>query len=336
MFALAYSKRPNPAVLAIVIYLIIFAAFNVVIYNHKNSFWLKQHAFNANHNKLECLVFGNSHALYGICPQELGIEAMNFANVAQSLQMDCGIIRKYINSCPNLKLVIINISYHSLYYSVLNSLGEERRDCYANLYYGGVSEASSWQKLLEPKYLVPSILFGSKRCLEIIRYRLKDPSAQEVDESKIFDDRGWCKWWNVYHFTDEGGLSRMQLHNQQMNAKFLSPNLEALEQTIQLCKQHNVKVLFVTLPTWTTYRKHIDRQRWQKCQDTVRQLCSKYGCEYANYFSDSRFNQEDFADDDHLMIAGAWKASRLLRKEYLENMLASTPVASKLHKNLHS
>ena len=88
------------------------------------------------------------------------------------------------------------------------------------------------------------------------------------------------------------------------------------ERIIQVCKEKNIQVLFLTLPRlqWN-YSRHL----------AVQQLAEKHGLYYIDYSSSEHFSKitldlsKDFYDDNHLNVYGAQKATK-----YLSAFLAET------------
>lgn len=316
-------KRFPSSAVALSIFAVIFVAFNCVVLNHKCSYWIKWHCFQELKQRLECVVAGNSHAFYAVSPEKLGCDAMSFANVAQSLGTDCILVEKCLEECPNLKLAVFSISYHSLGYTMLADTNHSWRDCYTFLYYG-LSEADYWKRFQDLKYFVPSFLIGTERCQKIIRHRFKDPAAASVDESNWVTQRGWAQVWGVPTLTEEEGSKHVAVHNRLNRADFHNNNISKLEAVLEKCKSKNVRVLFFTPPAWKTYRKYLNRTDWSKTQSEIGALCKKYGASYADYLDDSRFGESDFVDDNHLIVGGAAKFSDLLKKEHIDPILAKS------------
>lgn len=95
-------------------------------------------------DSIKVLILGSSHAYLGINPDYLDIKGYNLAGVSQSLYYDNELYKKYIDKMPNLRIVLISISYFSLWYELYDNYIEDWRDYY---YY------HFWNvKLNTPKY----------------------------------------------------------------------------------------------------------------------------------------------------------------------------------------
>ena len=325
------ERSRRTVILLLLLFVIFEIPFEMTILNHKNSYWIKQRAIKAFGKDVECVAVGMSHAAYGVAADYFNCKALNLANVSQSMGIDCELVKTAINKCPNLKLVIMDVSYSSFAYSIFTEPGEPWRDCYSWLY-TGASEAQWWQRILDPKYYVPSLLFGSEKIWKILRFKLKDKDAKDIDESTFVTPRGWILVFHEPVFSNKNGFDRVKFHEKQCRDELIKTNQERLTEVLEQCKKHNIKVLFLTLPVWKTYSQHMNKSRWNISRSIVQNYCNKYGCDYGDYLEDSRFVDADFVDDDHLSIAGALKMSKILQKEHIDKMLSESCQTTHLSK----
>lgn len=97
------------------------------------------YAYKANYVKehgaaIKTLVFGSSHAYFGIDPYYLQLNSFSLANTSQTLDYDNLLFEKYHNSMTGLNNIIIAVSYFSLY-SDLESGVEFWRSKYYKIYF---------------------------------------------------------------------------------------------------------------------------------------------------------------------------------------------------------
>jgi hypothetical protein len=98
------------------------------VYNNKKDYILN------NGKSIEALILGSSHAFYGINPIEIKhYKAYNFAFPSQTIFLDKEILKKYSGQLTNLKVIVIPISYFSLFSSMDKGLENWRLKNY-NLY----------------------------------------------------------------------------------------------------------------------------------------------------------------------------------------------------------
>ena len=78
----------------------------------------------------EVLVLGNSHAFYGINPDDFSMKTYNFSNISQSLYFDELLLKKHLENFPNLKYVVLTVDYFSL-----SQIDNSSEDIYRKYYY---------------------------------------------------------------------------------------------------------------------------------------------------------------------------------------------------------
>ncbi|HSE24676.1 MAG TPA: hypothetical protein VLB68_23645 [Pyrinomonadaceae bacterium] len=259
--------------------------------------------------EIEILVTGTSHAQNGVAPEFLALPTFNLGYGSQSLHYDTQLVSKYVDSMPNLKLVIFGLSYHSLEYRLVNSV-ERWRGGFYHLVYGIPGEDSqeefkltnySYIALYTPKEAVRLASGGILGAAEEEARRIQTPTVVTHGEvSEAF------------------GKVRITSHEKQMRPVDLPANVAALERTCAMLKQRNVSVVFITVPTHHTYYDHINPQSYQRMQDTIKQMTGKFGVPYFNYLRDERFATEDFINSDHLNSRGAEKFSRILNEDVVK------------------
>ena len=78
-------------------------------------FQLKAQNFKQNKNKIEVLILGSSHNKTAINPEFINAFcSSNLAFEGQDIRIDSALFNKTINLLPNLKIVVFELSYHTL------------------------------------------------------------------------------------------------------------------------------------------------------------------------------------------------------------------------------
>ena len=82
----------------------------------KNSYNAKISGLAKCANQVNTIILGSSQSYYGINPVYFTSKAFNLANASQTLNYDKEILFKEIGKLPNLKNVVIPVSYFSFYF----------------------------------------------------------------------------------------------------------------------------------------------------------------------------------------------------------------------------
>lgn len=279
-------------------------------YKYKNN-WLDK-----NISHIHIWTFGSSHGLYGISPKHFTKQAFNSAHVSQSLKYDTFIFDKYIERADSLEWVILPISYFTMISCM--EKGEEwwRIKNYC-LYYD-----CPYHKY-ELKYnceIIGNPLTFYKQIKRVGIYRIKGVDDCRCDSLGL--DLGYSKkcraseqWW-------EDGQQRAKFHTKNLDEKedIIRENQNYLKRIIEKCANKGVKVLLLTTPVCSTYYNCVDSSQYALMTETCQDFESKYNnVQYLNLFKDTRFNEDDFHDSDHLATEGAEKLTKIL-DEYISSI----------------
>ena len=261
--------------------------------------WMSRHGVD-----VQTLVLGNSHGLFGIRPDLLGMPAYNLCNVSQTFEYDDYLLRHFCPSCRQLKTVILIVD-HSNFFDPLLEDGEAYRCTYYRLY------------MHYPKH---SLL--SRYGLEVSDFHAVKEKVLNWYEGKSApcDSLGWNGSYrkedrNLADLTKEAARKTVLRHHEH-GLKYVGANTSALLRIAAFCRQHRLRLILLETPVLPAYSEAVrseDQAPLQQVLQQTLQLCQdSYGAVVVDFSTDSRFNEADFFDADHLNSIGAEKLSRLL------------------------
>ncbi len=170
--------------------LLIAIALELLLRNIPNDYGLKK-AYLAHHaNEIETLIFGSSHAFYGFNPACFTSKAFNASHVSQSLNFDYAILEQNQSILTNLKVVVLPISYFTLFETLESTPGAWRVKNYV-IYYG-MKPVSSFTEHSE----ILSLRFH-ENIGRVVSYYVKGKPAITCSETG---------WGNIYHAADAKNL----------------------------------------------------------------------------------------------------------------------------------
>lgn len=266
-------------------------------YKTKNEWMLK------NADKVNTIVLGSSHTYFGVRPEFID-SLYNLANTSQNLKYDYFMLEKYGNLCSNLKTVILPISYSTFF-----SKGFENTDSwfYASYYkiYMNCQYHSDFSKY-NAEIFHPSVYFGKiKSWLLGINNNICDSLGWGLDYSLGKKKQDW----------DNTASTEAAKRHTAENWDFIEENLSYFKKIVSYCKIRNIKLVFITTPTWHTYYEKLDKKQLDKMYDIIHGYTE---IEYHDYLKDNRFVEDDFYDGDHLSDVGAKKFTLILNEEILK------------------
>lgn len=251
-------------------------------------------------DKVELLILGSSHSYRGINPAYLSMNSFNAAYISQSIDLDLAILNEKLNSLPNLKTVVLPISYHSLFKQLKNGVSAWRMKNYS-IYYG-----IGKNKFITTEIGTNNYDINLKRMNE---YYFKKSNML------ICDSLGWAPFEGL-----KGSQSFVQDAKKAVTRHTDSSLVPALEnaflEIVTICKTRNLQLILVSLPVTNAYAESANMQQWQITQSIVQKTNEDLkNVHYMNLWQDERFTDEDFYNSDHLNANGAKKFSSLLNEE---------------------
>jgi len=260
-----------------------------------------------NYDKVEILVLGNSHAYNGIDPNQFNVPTYNMAASNQSLYFDKRITLKHINHLKNLKYVLINVDFHSLYFS-----SQGIRDTW--LYYDYDIKYKEKNELLSD---FSHFWFGytPKISLSII----KDNIIESYTDSKTRSDyviKGWMPRYgrNKNSFSNSKLKDKGKWFNGQVErSSEREENIMDLNDFVKQLKNRNITPILYTSPMYKDLYKYLNKDYVIKNSLDIKSITKKNNIEYWD-FSDNNYDKNLFYNMDHLNRKGAVIFSRELNK----------------------
>jgi len=281
--------------------IVLFMIFAEILFRHiPNQYSYKANYLETHGKQVEILILGSSHSLYGIDPGEFSYKTFNAAHVSQSLDLDYAILQKYLNKLPNLKTVVIPVSYGSLFAKLDFGIEKWRVKDYS-IYYG-LNISVPFEKRFE---------IFSKGNIQ----KLKDHVLGKTDLGITELGLGTNLRKRTKENLQESGKTAANRHTKEKDtAQTMLPRMQSyLKSIIESCQKKNCHVILLTMPAWHTYRENMDAWQWGKTLETVQELEKHYpNIHYFNFIADSRFVANDFNDADHLNLHGTKKMSKIL------------------------
>jgi len=269
-------------------------------------------------NNIQILSLGSSNAYFGLNPREYSCLGFNLAFNAQSMYYDMEIIKKYIDTMPKLRIVVLPAIFYTTGTRLVGTSQDWRMYFYKQ-YWGLPLELESNSINENIKRLINSKNY-SKIALysDTIYTHIRDGFSGHVDY--IPDKNGWYDSKDLPRLTDlikvnsKGAFS----HSLTFNESYADSNIVYWQQIISILKAKKIEILIVRLPEDVSYYSQLDQKKAQLFTTKISELAKNYDVNFADYSQDKRFVTDDFTlMNDHLNQDGATKFSKILNKEHL-------------------
>ncbi len=264
-------------------------------YSYKNE-WLK-----ANGENVNTLILGSSHTYYGLKPDILSDSVFNLANISQTPEYDLILLKKALLLCPNLKRIIIPVSYFTFRDPELEN-GVDWRLCLNYKIHMDIDVHSDFSKY--NFYISDFDTYCGKLRNLVLPRQMNRCDTLGFGLGFVTDsrERNW----------QEKGRDRAEsltIPSETRPREVVS----VMEELLELCRDNGIECILVTTPVWVSFRENIDMEQYRQMKELTDRLVRKYGLRYFDFFNSTQFGEGDFHDSDHLSDSGAEHFSRIFR-----------------------
>jgi len=231
--------------------------------------WMQKNA-----EDVEILVFGSSHAMYGIRPEFLEGKAFNLAFESQVIAYDYFLLKHFSDKYKNLKTVILPISYFTLFFR-FEDLSSWWKCRYHHIYMNCDYHPYSIKYNYELSHL-PSAIGKFK---SFIKKQIKN------EQSNLVDLYGWG---NTYLFQKRDTLNISDTKRALSTINWQTSNdwshideiISSVDDVVTFCKSRHIDLILVTLPAWPTYYNNLDPKQYKKMTQLIDSICQKHHLPY--------------------------------------------------------
>jgi hypothetical protein len=282
----------------VVVVLCVFEIFLRII---PNDYKYKREQLLKNAKDIEILVLGNSHAHYGINPEYLTMKGFNFSNISQSFDLDYALLETYGPKFENLKIIIIPVSYSSLFFSLFS--GDEAWRIKNYVLYYHIKCATSIRNNFE--LLNGTMISNLYRLYQYMKDQGRGITVSDVGFGLNYSSA-------IKNNLEETGKAAALRHTHYDEKIFLH-NQEVIRNIIEWCNKRDVKMIFATLPAYYTYIKELNDILLNKTISYMGDIGERTeNVYYYNFLEDNNFITDDFFDADHLNEKGAEKFTEMI------------------------
>lgn len=272
---------------------VLLAGAELLLRSLPNSYRQKEQWMQQNAGRVEVLLLGNSHGLFGLRPDAFGTAAYNLCNVSQTFEYDEWLLQRFLPDAARLKTVVL-VADNSNFFDPPLEQTEWFRCIYYRLY------------MHYPKHSLLSRYGFELASLSAAREKL----MRGGDDS--CDSLGWNSSYvaetrNPADLTDAAAARSVERHRCR-DWQTAAANASTLQRIARLCRRHGVQLVLVQAPVARAYINKVDRRQL----DFVRRTCRATGALVVDASADARFSEADFYDADHLNTDGAAKWSRVV------------------------
>ena len=256
-------------------------------------------------DQIRLLIVGSSHAFEGINPSYLPEGSFNLAGSGQDFYVDYHLLKKYVDSIPNLETVLLPVSYHSFFNSLeYSDLNDNRIDFYTKTY-GVYRNDYNPLKELQPEI----ISYGMKRAV-YFAFLESESDKFELIHGHFARERDSSANANT---TDPKIVKQnVDDYHNIMSPDLLSWNQYWFSESIKLLSEKGVQPIIISTPIYHTFYDNMNAEYFDQMQASVSVQSEKFELPYLNFMNSRDFDADDFNNANHLNNLGAIKFAKIL------------------------
>lgn len=280
--------------------LLFFGVIEFLLRSIPNDYSYKASYYKENADKIKIWNLGSSHAYFGIDPTYLGENSFNGAHVSQSIKFDYYIFDKYIDKMDSLEVLILPISYFTLFSNLEAGIEKWR-----------VVNYSAYNIYLPNLRTSLHLLSDNKPFNKAVKGFL------DMQNDRYCTDLGFGTQYSYnsrsHNLVATADAAVKRHTKDEINIDILNENKFFLESICNKCNERNIKVIILTTPTHHSYYNQLNKNQLDITTNICSSLCNKYpNVTYLNWLTDRHFIDGDYYDADHLNNRGAEKMTLLL------------------------
>lgn len=249
----------------------------LLLRNIPNDYAIKAKTIMANRNNIELLILGSSHAVAGVNPACFDFNSYNLANISQSLNYDEKLLKKYGQKLSNLKVIILPVSYGSLFSRIEKGRENWRIKNYT-IYFGIIA---SWKISNFAELLNGKVRMNIARILVYYIHGIKGINITSLGFGTNFSS-------SVKNDLYESGLVASKRHTKSF--KYFDYNSAILERIVEYCEKNDILLVLFTPPAYRTYRDNINDEQYKAMLNRTKRITdASDSVYYFNFFADSDF-----------------------------------------------
>lgn len=299
------------ALLVVVSAIAMVVAFELAMRRVKTSYSKKRAMLESRAERVEVLVTGASSSLFGIDPSKLGPDAVNVADVGQSLYYDRMILERYVDRLSRLRLVLLPIGTWGMETTLAKTREAWRWRFYSR--YWEIPPPHPQPPLDPRRFSVAALFPPATRAKALFTFDL----AHELDRNGFEVAPGTV----VPRAAAEREYAIEKAVFSEAN---LAENAGELRAILDLLARKGVPAVIVVPPMNPAYFGLLDPDVRARDLAVIRDLTQEFHVTLVDYTTDPRFEEDAFLDVDHLNGVGAARFSTLLGEEVVKPALGAT------------
>jgi hypothetical protein len=261
------------------------------------------------------LALGSSYGFFGLNAGSWPVRGINLANASQSLWYDKEILHKYLPYLPNVKIVVLPLSYFSLWYDLSTNATESFRQFFYFRYMGLLPSKPTTMIDIRNYSLIS--LYTPPTVFNLIQNNFVLNTTVDMDSDG--NNRPAYTLYEDMNYTE--AYNKVSMLSGMMSDQWYGPNTGYVREIADICRKRGIALVLVVLPVTDYFTGEADPAKFTETVRFMDGLADQKTVFSKSYLSDTRFTVDDFFDTDHLNAFGADKMSAILYTDVFQPIL---------------
>lgn len=287
------------------------------LYFRDNTYKAKAEVLEEKSEFVTTLFLGSSHVWRAINPEWYDENSISLAIGGSAIDIDYLLFNKFVDDLPNLKTLVLEISYHTL---------EERRGknwpknfllykyFKINNYNNGIVP---WQDhfLLtsQPIFYFKKLLFQRNK-IENGKYNEYGFIITPPEISDDYSSRFASLSYDQNKIDSSSNTVLNSLHT-NLNIENYKASTDQILRMAKYCESKNIDFIILSTPKYKTYNLMMNAEKEGRRQKFLKELINDYDLQVLNFDRLYENNVKYFINENHLSVEGAKHFSSFLKEK---------------------
>ena len=276
----------------------------------QNSYQIKSKRAEARQDSVRIMLLGSSMSNKGINPEYVRPEMISLANDGSTLNLDRLLFDRYLETFPNLEMVIFELSYHTLEDRKPNTWNKN----HLFLTFYGVNNYGKDPALSEHFLMTSNPREYLKRYLT--PEDKKDDSQFNAHGFVLNSESRFAPYdYDSIKIAETSLKEYMGGRHEREQIDVYHDNIRLLNEAIDTCLAKNIKVVLLSPPKHYLYNQRNKSAKVERLQNYLQEVRQREHVYVLNYDQDYQYQTELFLNEDHLNLEGSTEFSKRLSRE---------------------
>lgn len=290
------------------------------IYLRQNTFKAKAEFIKQHQNEIEWLVLGSSHNWRAINPALFQKTTASLAFGGSAIDIDIFLANHYLEKLPQLKRIILEVSYHSL---------EERRGYtwgknHLLWVHFGIAHYNGPVPWYDYALLSSQPLFYGRKLL-MEHNKIESGKYNEYGFINVDPDTSYRSFTNRFQRLNfnankikKGSEKYLANLHKRSNLDNYQQSLRELDKLIEICKKKEIAISIISPPKYFLYQQAMNEEKYARRNAFLNRIKDQAHVQVLVYDAFQQNNPKWFSNENHLNVDGANQFTRILEKDILK------------------